>query len=109
VLPDLDGVTPAILGLHTCAGSTVLYLHFSGPRCDASYHPGELYYWPCCGSATAAGAGTPRGPAARTKRNGEVALRLEAVPPLSRGAAWIELLAAGQPAQARAVRPLCWQ
>jgi hypothetical protein len=31
--------------------------------------------------------------------NGEVALRVEVVPPLSQGTAWIELLAAGQSAQ----------
>jgi hypothetical protein len=41
--------------------------------------------------------------------NDEVALRLEVLPPLSRDTAWIEVLAAGQSAQARAVLPLRWE
>jgi hypothetical protein len=41
--------------------------------------------------------------------NGEVALRVEVVPPLSQGTAWIELLAAGQSAEIRATVPLYWE
>ena len=36
-------------------------------------------------------------------------MRLEVVPPLSRATAWIEVLAAGQSAQAHATLPLRWQ
>ena len=35
-------------------------------------------------------------------------MRLQVVPPLSRATAWIEMLAAGQSAQARATLPLRW-
>jgi hypothetical protein len=35
-------------------------------------------------------------------------LRLEVVPPLSRATTWIEIVAAGQSAQARATLPLRW-
>jgi hypothetical protein len=41
--------------------------------------------------------------------SGEVALRVEVVPPLSHGTAWIELLAAGQSAEIRAILPLHWE
>ena len=41
--------------------------------------------------------------------NGEVALRLEMIPPLSRATAWIEVHAAGRSAQARATLPLRWE
>jgi len=35
-------------------------------------------------------------------------MRLQVVPPLSRATAWIEMLATGQSAQARATLPLRW-
>jgi hypothetical protein len=36
-------------------------------------------------------------------------MRLEVVPPLCRATAWIEVLAAGTSAEARATLPLRWQ
>jgi hypothetical protein len=36
-------------------------------------------------------------------------MHLEAVPPLSRATAWIEVLAAGQSAEVRATLPLRWR
>ena len=45
-LPDLDGITLAILGLHNCQGRTVVHMHASGPMNQVSYTPTELYYWP---------------------------------------------------------------
>ena len=45
-LPDLDGITLAILGLHNCLGRTVVHMHASGPMNQVSYSPAELYYWP---------------------------------------------------------------
>jgi len=39
----------------------------------------------------------------------DMTLRLEVVPALSRATAWIEVLAAGQSAQAHATLPLRWQ
>jgi hypothetical protein len=41
--------------------------------------------------------------------NDEIALRLQVVPPLSHATAWIEVLAAGQSAEARTTLPLCWE
>lgn len=43
VLPELDRTTLAILGLHNCQDSTV-HMHSTGPVCQVSYHPHELYY-----------------------------------------------------------------
>jgi hypothetical protein len=44
VLPELDGITLAILGLHTCQGGTVVHAHASGPMCHVTRQPDELYY-----------------------------------------------------------------
>jgi hypothetical protein len=41
--------------------------------------------------------------------NGEIALRLEIVPPLSSTTTWIDVRAIGQSAQARARLQLRWQ
>ncbi len=55
MLPDLDGITLAILGLHNGQGNAVAHAHAGGPmRRHMSYHPDdpvsdhpdELYYWP---------------------------------------------------------------
>ena len=40
---------------------------------------------------------------------GAVTMRLQVLPPLSRAAAWIDVVAAGQSAQARVTLPLRWQ
>jgi hypothetical protein len=45
----------------------------------------------------------------RSGMNGQVAMRVQVEPPLSRATARIELLAAGQSAQARATLPLRWE
>jgi len=83
MLPELDGIRLAILRLHNYQDRSVLDMHASGPRCDTLHGPDELY--------------------------GEVALRVEVVPPLSRADAWIELLAAGRSAEVRATLPLHWE
>ena len=109
VLAELDGITLAILGLHNCAGRTVLHLHASGPMCDVSYAPDELYYWPVIWIRDSGGRWHTTRTRGRSGMNGEVALRLEVVPPLSRGTAWIEVHASGRSAQARATLPLRWE
>ena len=45
VLPELDGIQLAILGLHNCQDSTIVHMHASGPMCDVIYGPDELYAW----------------------------------------------------------------
>jgi len=108
-LPELDGITLSILGLHNCQGSTVLHMHASGPMCHVSYQPDELYYWPVLWIRDSGGRWHATRRRGQSGMNGEVALRLEVVPPLSRAATWIEVLAAGQSAQARATLPLRWK
>jgi len=117
-LPDLDGITLAILGLYNCQGSTVVHAHASGPMCrylscrpddQVSDHPDELYYWPVIWIRDSGGRWHATRSRGQSGMNDQVALRLEVLPPLSRDTAWIEVLAAGQSAQARAVLPLCWE
>ena len=108
--PELDGITLSILGLHTCQGGTVVHAHASGPMCHhLSYRPAELYYWPVIWIRDSGGRWHTTCTRGQSGMNGEVALRLEVVPPLSRGITWIEVLAAGRSAQARAVLPLRWE
>jgi hypothetical protein len=47
-------------------------------------------------------------PAAWHHEEGEAALTLRLTPPLTRSCAWIEVLATGRSAEARATVPLCW-
>jgi hypothetical protein len=98
------------LGLHNCQGRTVVHAHASGPMCRSlTYRPAELYYWPVIWIRDSGGRWHTTCTLGQSGRNDEVALRLEVVPPLSRGTAWIEVRAAGRSAQARAVLPLRWE
>jgi hypothetical protein len=84
-------------------------MHASGPACQAGYRPDELYSWPpiwICDSGRSWHATRISG---QSGISGEIALRLEIVPPLSRATTWIEVRAIGQSAQARARVPLGWQ
>ncbi len=117
VLADLDGITLAILGLHNCQGRTVMHMHASGPMCQLSGHPDdpwsdhpdELYCWPVMWIRDSGGCWHTTRIRGRSGMNDQVGLRLEVIPPLSRATAWIEVLAAGHSAQARATLPLRWQ
>jgi hypothetical protein len=108
-LPDLDGITLAILGLHTCLGRTVVHMRASGPLNQVSYSPAELYYWPVTWIRDSGG----RWHATRTLGRGGsadgTALRVEVVPPLSRATTGIEVITTGRSAQARAKLPLHWE
>jgi hypothetical protein len=108
-LPELDGIKLAILGLHNCEGRTVVHMHASGPRCHVSYDPAELYLWPTIWIRDNGGRWHTTRTRGRSGINGEMALRLEVVPPLSRATTWIEVRAAGQSAEARATLPLRWE
>jgi hypothetical protein len=113
-LPELDGVRLAILGLHTCQDSTVVHTHAGGPACYAACRPGELdswppMIWPMIWIRDSGGRWHATRTSGRSGMNGEVAMRVQVEPPLSRATARIELLAAGQPAQARATSPLRWE
>jgi Sigma-70, region 4 len=112
-LPELDGIRLAILGLHNADGSTVLYGHASGitppgpggpPEAELDF-PLRIWVRDSRGQWHATRATARRWSA---EDDHEMTMRLQVVPPLSRATAWIEMLAAGQSAQARATLPLHW-
>ena len=109
MLPELDGIRLTILGLHNCQDRTVMHTHIRGPQAEGLSLPDGLYSWATlwvhdsggCWHATRCRGGCP-GP-------NEMTLLFEVAPPLSRGTAWIELLATGQSAEFRVKLPLQWQ
>ena len=109
VLPELDGIQLMILGLHNCQDSTIMHMHASGPACHTIYGPGGLYSWPPIWIRDSSGRWHATRTSGQSGMDGEIALRLEIVPPLSRATTWIEVRATGQSAQARARLPLRWQ
>ena len=109
VLPELDGIRLAVLGLHNCQDSTVLHMHASGPNTDAIHGPDDLYPWAIIWVRDSGGRWHATRTLGRSGRDDEVALRVEVVPSLSRATAWIELLAAGPSAELRATVPLHWE
>ena len=109
VLPGLDGIQLTILGLHNCEDSSTLHMHASGPACHTAYGPDELYSWPPIWICDSSGRWHATRTSGQSGMNGEIALRLEIVPPLSRATTWIEVQATGQSAEAHARLPLRWQ
>jgi len=109
VLPELDGIRLAVLGLHNCQDSTVVHMHASGPNTDAIHGEDDLYPWAIIWVRDSGGRWHATRTLGRSPRTGEMALRVEVVPPLSQGTAWIELLAAGPSAEVRATVPLHWE
>jgi hypothetical protein len=105
-LPELNGTRLALLGMLSLGSKTVLYLRASGQGdaepadqdiplsiwardSDGRWHAADLEHW---------------------SRDGrEHVLTLYLVPPLSRFAAWIELMAAGPSSEVGARLPLRWQ
>jgi hypothetical protein len=107
-LPELDGISLAILGLHNCQGRTIMHVHASGPKCPASCWPDELPAWPVTWIRDSGGSWHTTRTLGRGG-TGQAPLRVELVPPLSRTATWIETITTGQSAQIRARLPLRWQ
>jgi hypothetical protein len=108
-LPELDGITLAILGLHNCLGRTVVHMHASGPMNQLSYSPAELYYWPVTWIRDSGGRWHATRTLGRSGNAGGTALRVEVVPPLSRATTAIEVITTGRSAEARARLPLRWE
>jgi hypothetical protein len=108
-LPELDGITLALLGLHNCEGRTVMHMHASGPMSQVSYEPTELYYWPVTWIRDNAGRWHATRKLGQSGINDGTALRVEVVPPLSRATTGIEVFTTGRSAQARASLPLRWE
>ena len=108
-LPELDGITLAILGLHNGQGRTVVHMHASGPMHEVSYQPAELYYWPVTWIRDNGGRWHATRKLGQSGITGGTALRVEVAPPLSRATTGIEVVATGRSAQARATLPLRWE
>ena len=109
VLPELDGIQLTILGLHNCQDSSVLHMHASGPACHIIYGPDEPYSWPSVWICDSSGRWHATRTSGQSGMNGEIALRLEIVPPLSSTTTWIKVQEIGQSAEARARLQLRWQ
>jgi hypothetical protein len=109
VLPELDGIQLTIRGLHNCGDSSVLHMHASGPACHIIYGPDEPYSWLQVWICDSGGRWHATRTSGQSGMNGEIALRLEIVPPLSRATTSIRVRAIGQSAQAHARLPICWQ
>jgi hypothetical protein len=109
VLPGLDGIQLTILGLHNCQDSTIMHMHASGPACHSIYGPDEPYSRPPVWICDSGGHWHVARTSGQSGMNGEIALRLEIVPPLSHATTWIKILATGPAAQARATLQLHWQ
>ena len=107
-LPELDGISLAILGLHNCQGRTIMHLHASGPKCPASSWPDELPAWPLTWIRDSGGSWHTTRTLGRGG-TGQAPLRVDLIPPLSRTATWIETITTGQTAQVSARLPLRWQ
>ena len=105
-LPELDGIRLALLGVHTSEGRTVLHLRASSQD-DAGRplgHDLPLSIW----VRDSGGRWHVAEQDSWAEEDGEYALSLRLVPPLTPAAAWIELLVAGLSAEVRARLPLRW-
>ena len=118
-LPELDGAQITIFGVHhstivgrrNSATQTIVHTLVTGvtPEHDWTYGRGvrplpALWVRDSSGRwhATRTHGMMPSG------NSGEVVLWLRLVPPLDRGAAWIDLVATGRSAEVRVRLPLCW-
>jgi hypothetical protein len=111
-LPELDGIRLTILGLRHSAGRTVLFVQavglmpdgYDGRRGVEPDFPLSIWVRDSCGRWHATRAHGWAG-----ADSSEATMRLQVLPPLSRAAAWIDVLAAGPSAEVRVTLPLRWQ
>jgi hypothetical protein len=106
-LPDLDGIRLSILGLTSSADGTILHTYASGPMRSAYYGSPERNLAPAIWIHDSRGDWH----ATRVTRyhEGDITMRLQVLPSLSHGTAWIEVIVTGHSAEARAMLPLRWQ
>ncbi len=102
--PALDGIRLSILGLNNADDRTVLYAHATGSPDVTADFPLRIWVRDSGGRWHAT-----RVSGWNEEDDGEMTMRLEVVPPLSHATAWIDVLAAGQSAEARATLPVRWQ
>ncbi len=110
-VPELDGIRLTIVGLHNSAACTVLLVQAVGVTPDG--YDGRLGVEPAFPLRIWVRDSGGRWHATRARGwagadHTEVTMRLQVLPPLSRPA-WIDVLAAGQSAEARITLPLRWQ
>jgi hypothetical protein len=110
-LPELDGLRLTLLGLQHSQGGSALHVLAQGRTPEP--HPGPLdldLNFPLSLWLRDSGG---RWHAARPDRfrqaDRERAVRLRLVPPLTRPADWVEVLAGGRSAEVRARLPLRWR
>jgi hypothetical protein len=111
-LPELDSARITILGLHHGDRGSILHLLANGvtPEDHWTYSRG-VRPLPLLWIRDSSGRWhTTRMTGSNLSRDtGEALLWLEIVPSLDRGTAWIEVIAAGQSAEARARLPIGWK
>ena len=110
-LPELDGIRVTLLGLHHTEGGSALHALVQGRIPEPRPGPLDIdLNFPLSFWLRDSGG---RWHAARPDRchqaGRERAIRLRLVPPLTRPAEWVEVLAGGRSAEVRATLPLCWR
>jgi hypothetical protein len=113
VLPELDGVRLALLGLLNSEGSSSLHVLACGMTAEGQPGPlGVDLDFPLSIWLRDSGgrwhAARPAGWHRTGPGNRECAVRLRLVPPLGRSTPWIEVVAGGRSAEVRTRLPLRW-
>lgn len=109
-LPELDGIRLALLGLHNADGGSSLHVLARGLTLETRPGPFgvELYFPLSLWLRDGAGRWHAARPAGCHRADGDHMVRLQLVPPLTRSAGWIDILAVGRSAEVRARLPLRW-
>jgi hypothetical protein len=110
-LPELDGVRLTLLGLQHTQGGSALHLLAQGPTPEPRPGPLDIdLSFPLSLWLRDSGGRWHAARPDRCHRAGlETAIRLRLVPPLTRPADWVEVLAGGRSAEVRARLPLHWR
>ncbi len=110
-LPELDGLRLTLLGLQHTRGSSALHVLAQGPAPEPRPGPLDLdlslplSFW----LKDSGGRWHAARPDRCHQADRERAIRLRLVPPLTRPAEWVEVLAGGRSAEVRARLPLSWR